>query len=106
MSTNADYRRYHIAPCDPDFAVHVYQVGNDVNETTEALREMRQHAYLFNVEDDPVAHHFVTDVLDCYSWPVVTITSGADLVAHWEGHRPDMLELIPTLRARYARDAA
>lgn len=101
MSATSEYCRLHINPNDPDFTVHVYTVGNvsrTPDPTTAALREADQHAYIFNVEDDPVAHHYVTDVLDHYTWPVVTITAGAELVAHWEGYRPDMIDLIPSLR--------
>jgi len=94
--------------CDPDFTVHVYAPRHLIKEdpTCEALRDQHQKFYILYVEEDWIAHHYVTDVLDHYSWPVVTITSGADLVAHWDGYRPDMLALIPQLRAQYAKEAA
>jgi hypothetical protein len=38
-----------------------------------------------------VAHHYATDVLGHYTWPVITITDGADLVDHWEGHQPERI---------------
>lgn len=111
MSTNDNRSKYHklnVEPCDPDFTVHVYTLSGLIKHdpTMDALRDMGQHAYLLQVEHDPVAHHYVTDVLDHYTWPVVTITTGAELIAHWEGYRPDMLALIPTLREQCARAAA
>ena len=105
-SNRYGYHKYNLKPCDPDFTIHVYNVGKAVCPTVDALRDMGQHAYIFNVEDDPVVHHYVTDVLDHYTWPVVTITNGADLIVHWEGHRPDMLELIPALRSQHTKVAA
>jgi hypothetical protein len=109
MSTRTNLSRYNklnIDPCDPDFAVHVYVIDGRMDATAEALRAADQHAYILRADHDPVAHHYVTDVLDCYSWPVVTITSGAELIAHWDGYRPDMLALIPQLRAQYTKAAA
>ena len=109
MSKNDNISRFNRVPCDPDFAIHVYMVGSiscNPDQTVDELRESKQHAYIFNVEEDPVAHHYVTDGLDHYTWPVVTITSGAELIAHWEGYRPDMIELIPTLRAQHSKAAA
>jgi hypothetical protein len=37
------------------------------------------------MEEDPAAHHYVTDVLGHRTWPVVTVTSYGRLLAHWEG---------------------
>jgi hypothetical protein len=102
------YMKLNVKACDPDFSVHVYTLEAAVKEdpTMAALRDIDQHFYILPVEQDPVAHHYVTDVLDCYSWPVVTITSGADLIAHWEGFRADMIALIPILREQIVKDAA
>ena len=87
--------------CDPAFTVHVYAPRHLIKEdpTCEALRDQRQKFYILYVEEDAVAHHYVTDELDCYSWPVVTITSGADLITHWEGYRADLIALVPAPRA-------
>jgi hypothetical protein len=49
-----------------------------------------RHA-LVDVEQDWVSHHYATDVLGHYTWPVITITDGANLIDHWEGHQPDRI---------------
>lgn len=81
-------------PASP-YTVTVHISGYPTSGRNKAILEPFHAAQLrhniVTVEEDPSAHHYATDVLDHYTWPVVTITRGAELVDHWEGVRPERI---------------
>lgn len=88
---------------DASFEVTVHYTENrhDPGRRGQVARELINGAgftyLLCRVEDDPVAHHYVSKVLGHRGWPVVTVTSYGRLLAHWEGSEPGSYALLPGL---------
>jgi hypothetical protein len=89
---------------EPGFEITVHYINSRYNRSRAALRPINRAGFTYilcNVEEDPVAHHFVTDGLGHYSWPVITVTSYGRLLAHWagleEGYFPNRLSQLQGL---------
>jgi hypothetical protein len=71
----------------PSFEITIHDVSNRLY-SSPVKRPINEAGFSYlesAVDEDPVAHHFVTDVLGHYGWPVITVTSYGRLLAHWEG---------------------
>ena len=86
---------------DASFEVTVHYTDNRHVPDSQAAREQVNRAgftyLLCKVEDDPVAHHFVSKTLGHRGWPVVTVTSYGRLLAHWEGSEPGRVAQLQEL---------
>lgn len=58
-----------------------------------------------NIEDDPVAHYYISDVLRYTTYPVTTITRGTELIDHWAGMNPTKLRQWANESARQKKAA-
>ena len=83
-------QRYPVLPYT--VTVHVPDHSWLQHPTYQMLRDLEVRHTTLYMEDDWVAHQYVTDTLGHYQWPVVTVTDVTDLLTHWEGHQPKQLK--------------
>jgi hypothetical protein len=85
---------------DPAFEITLHDTATSLyaSPTKHAINQAGYPITESAMDEDPCAHHYVTDVLGHHAWPVVTITSYGRLVTSLEGWRPELIDGLGELR--------
>jgi hypothetical protein len=88
-----------------EITLHDLRTNLHGNPTKAAINQAGYPVTESAMDEDPTAHHYVTDGLGYHQWPVVTITSHGRLVASWEGWQPDLIAELAGQRGAESRAA-